>query len=274
MRISHHSHTGPRGACAKVRLVTSKESTSNWLGELTLSPGMVVYQGPGGSAAEHSHHAIQLIRSFDTTFRLELGDCSVACHSALVPSGTPHAFESDAERLIIALIEPLGPRGSQIDSFAEENLGVCLDDHVNSPPSGDSLDIAHATIDDLLPIQTSPPEMSDHVLAALTYLDEAIEGKPKVEEAAQAAGISPSRLSHLFTEQVGIPFRNYVLWLRLRRVVDEVADGSNLTRAALAAGFSDSSHLSRVFRDNFGLAPSALQGMTVAPDRWPSVSGS
>jgi hypothetical protein len=53
-----------------------------------------------------------------------------------------------------------------------------------------------ATINELIPSGTPPPELSEHVLAALTYLDEAVEGKPRIEEAAEVARISPSRLSN------------------------------------------------------------------------------
>ncbi|WP_236733877.1 helix-turn-helix domain-containing protein [Prescottella equi] len=58
--------------------------------------------------------------------------------------------------------------------------------------------------------------------------------------------------------------------MRLRAVAEHVAAGSDLTRAAVAAGFSDSAHLSRAFKRNFGLTPSALLGMTVDRDAWPT----
>lgn len=67
-----------------------------------------------------------------------------------------------------------------------------------------------------------------------------------------------------------MPFRRYVLWLRLRRAVREVAAGANLTEAAVSAGFSDSAHLSRVFRATFGLPPSALLRMREVSAAWPA----
>jgi AraC-like DNA-binding protein len=62
-----------------------------------------------------------------------------------------------------------------------------------------------------------------------------------------------------------------VLWLRLRRAVEQVQAGATLTQAAALAGFSDSAHLTRVFRTNFGLPPSAvLQAGAVPAGRWPT----
>lgn len=244
-----------------------------WTGRLTLTPGMVIYTGPGGDAGLHSHHAIQLVRSLDMSFELIVEDETTRCEAALIPSGLPHSFSSDGNQLLIALIEPLGPRGTDLNLLAT-NLGrKCLGDRLPSVSPTDidnPIQMAGDTLGALLPELPTYPTLSPHVVAALTYLDEAIEGKPSLEQAASAAGISPSRLTHVFTEEIGIPFRNFALWLRLRRVVDQVSEGANLTEAAFGAGFSDSPHLSKVFREHFGMSPSALLGMKVAPETWPA----
>jgi AraC-like DNA-binding protein len=244
-----------------------------WVGHLTLTPGMVIYTGPGGDAGHHSHHAIQLIRSLDAPFELIVEGEASRCRAALIPSGLPHSFSCGGSKLFIALIEPLGPRGVGLNSLASNPGRRCLDDRL--PPLSqtdisDPIQMAGHMLGTLLPDLPTYPTLSPHVAAALAYLDEAIEGKPRLEEAALLAGISPSRLTHLFTEEVGIPFRNFILWLRLRRVVDEVSQGANLTEAAFAAGFSDSPHLSKAFREHFGISPSALLGMTLAAETWPS----
>jgi AraC-like DNA-binding protein len=66
-------------------------------------------------------------------------------------------------------------------------------------------------------------------------------------------------LRHLFVEQTGLPFRTYLLWLRLTKAVAVFAGGGSLTEAAHEAGFSDSAHFSRTFRRMFGLPAAALQ---------------
>jgi AraC-like DNA-binding protein len=57
---------------------------------------------------------------------------------------------------------------------------------------------------------------------------------------------------------VGIPFRRFVLWSRMRQAVASTQAGRDLTEAAVDAGFSDSAHLSRTFRAMFGLSPSMV----------------
>jgi AraC-like DNA-binding protein len=75
---------------------------------------------------------------------------------------------------------------------------------------------------------------------------------------AEVAGLSPSRLMHLFTESVGVPPRPYVRWLRLQRACGEIMQGASITEAAHRCGFSDASHLARTIRRMMGTTPSEL----------------
>jgi AraC-like DNA-binding protein len=76
--------------------------------------------------------------------------------------------------------------------------------------------------------------------------------------AAGIACLSESRFSHLFVEQIGLPFRTYLLWLRLSIAVERMAAGDSLTVAAHDAGFADSAHFSRTFLRMFGIPASVL----------------
>lgn len=75
---------------------------------------------------------------------------------------------------------------------------------------------------------------------------------------AQTISLSESRMQHLFKQQVGIPIRRYILWMKLRHVLELTLEGSTLTEAAHAAGFADSAHFSRTFKAMFGIPPSFL----------------
>ena len=78
-------------------------------------------------------------------------------------------------------------------------------------------------------------------------------------DAAAHVGLSSGRARHLFVESTGLSFRTYILWLRLTKALELFSAGASLTEAAHAAGFSDSSHLSRTFRRMFGIAPDSLR---------------
>ncbi len=84
----------------------------------------------------------------------------------------------------------------------------------------------------------------------------AVNRRRSVTRPRHAAGLSASRFQHLFTREVGVPFRRYRVWHRLRAAIREAAQGSNLTTAAHAAGFADQAHFTREFRRTFGAPPS------------------
>ncbi|MBL8260464.1 MAG: helix-turn-helix transcriptional regulator [Candidatus Competibacteraceae bacterium] len=81
-----------------------------------------------------------------------------------------------------------------------------------------------------------------------------------LEELARHVNLSPTRLVHLFKEEVGVPIRRFRQWHRMRVVAALIAKGNTLTDAALGAGFADSSHFSRAFRNMFGITPSSIFG--------------
>jgi AraC-like DNA-binding protein len=103
-----------------------------------------------------------------------------------------------------------------------------------------------------------PPRYDPRIAQVLEILKAAMPEAPSAQQLGERVGLSEGRLIHLFSEQVGVPLRRYVLWLRIRHVVFCLALQRNLTDAAHEAGFADSAHLTRVFRSMFGMAPSHI----------------
>lgn len=102
----------------------------------------------------------------------------------------------------------------------------------------------------------SDPRIRTVVQTILQWEDP--DSAPGVDRLAKIAGLSPSRLAHLFQEQVGIPIRSLRTWFRLKAAAVSIRRGASLTDAALAAGFYDQAHFTHTFRDMFGLPPSQI----------------
>lgn len=97
------------------------------------------------------------------------------------------------------------------------------------------------------------PRTSD-LAANLRRIDAQLsEGVLRLDSVARESGLSPSRFRHLFAQDVGLPFRRYVLWRRLRLAVTALGDGADATTAAHAAGFADLAHFSRTLKAMFGV---------------------
>jgi AraC-like DNA-binding protein len=75
---------------------------------------------------------------------------------------------------------------------------------------------------------------------------------------ADQIGLSSSRFQHLFKEIVGVSFRRFRLWARMRMALKLTLSGASLTDSAMAAGLSSSAHLGAAFKDMFGITPSQL----------------
>jgi len=80
-------------------------------------------------------------------------------------------------------------------------------------------------------------------------------------DAAVVLALSPDRARHLFVAEIGTTLRRFRRWIRLEAAMRTLVDEENLTTAAHAAGFADSAHLSRAFREMFGLTPSRATGV-------------
>ncbi|GAA4640637.1 helix-turn-helix domain-containing protein [Actinoallomurus vinaceus] len=81
-----------------------------------------------------------------------------------------------------------------------------------------------------------------------------------IEELARSVSLSPSRLSHLFRQEVGNSIVNVVLATRLRKAASllEFSDHP-VGRIAADVGFSSPYYFSRQFRSRFGESPSAYR---------------
>ncbi len=245
--------------------MSETKAADAWSGALVLAPvpGSVIYLGPGGVADEHAHYALQLTVGIDAPVRVSLQDAEFEARALLVPSSTPHAFAADG-RVAMLYLDPSSAHASQLHALQAQNFASAqLPD-----PAIASTDLpryARQLLDAFGIGLSSFGERSSTVTMAVEDVRARLSegGSITLPEVASQVAISPSRLTRLFTREVGIPFRRFVLWQRLVTAIEAIGAGDDLTRAAASAGFSDSAHLSRTFRANFGLAPSALFAMRV-----------
>jgi len=78
-----------------------------------------------------------------------------------------------------------------------------------------------------------------------------------LEALARKSGLSASRLSRLFTEQVGLSVTEFRNRQRVERFIELYGDGRrrSISEAALEAGFGSYPQFYRVFRDATGRTP-------------------
>ncbi len=95
---------------------------------------------------------------------------------------------------------------------------------------------------------------------AQEFLHANVQRTVRLAEVARAVDASPYHLARGFHRLVGLPMHRYQLALRARQALAAVLDGhDDLTTLALALGFCDHAHLTRVFTQHFGMPPSAAR---------------
>lgn len=209
-----------------------------------------------GSLPRHVHHSVQVAVADTGSFVIEDGEGrQQRAQAAVVPPDTAHAFRAQSATGYVAHVDP------------ESALGRALTELVEQPDSVAAWCSAGTTLTNSMvlwnglgletSLEAASPERHRATDAAIVALNARIGFGPiRLRDVASDVHISESRLAHLFTRDLGLPFRAYVRWARLQRAVAAVAEGASLTEAAHAAGFVDSSHLTRVCRRAFGAPPS------------------
>ena len=236
----------------------------SWSGRLLLGHGWALYVGPAGDTRSHAHHAILI--AVGRSRPVELWTTDGLLHSGgaiLVPPDVPHCLRGGGDPMAVLFLEPESAFGRDCLAAHTAPCPRILDEtHAEalraSIPGVDSEEALHGVLHELTGSDDSRTALLDpRVRKVICWLKEA-GGVGSLDAAARAHGLSASRLGHLFSAQVGLPFRPFALWLRLQGALAHMAKGANLTEAAHGAGFADSAHLTRTFRRMFGVAPSDL----------------
>ncbi|PYN73178.1 MAG: hypothetical protein DMD96_33165 [Candidatus Rokuibacteriota bacterium] len=90
----------------------------------------------------------------------------------------------------------------------------------------------------------------------LTMLDDHAGQSHALSELAAMAAMSRSYFSRTFRAVAGVPLRDYLRNLKLKRALELVlTSGRSLTDIAVESGFYDLPHLDKAFRQRFDMSP-------------------
>ena len=82
------------------------------------------------------------------------------------------------------------------------------------------------------------------------------------DELANRLGLERTTALRLFKESTGTTFRQFKRWTGLQHAARLIVAGALVRTAAMDAGFADTAHLTRTFKQCFGLTPSqAIAGL-------------
>ena len=213
---------------------------------------------PLGRVINHAHAVPAVLMGLDGPFHINFGPGWLRRQFQIVPAGVYHALDcGETQIAVLYLLAPAqaakitGP-GLERNAFERLSLSIrsVAEDGFAPTPAAALVRGALATTQDV--------RLDPRVEAAVDRLRTQLEDEVSLDAVAEGVRLSPSRLMHLIRDELGTTFRKLRTWERMRAVVQHRAHGDNLTMACLAAGFADSSHFSRSFRQAFGVSASSV----------------
>jgi AraC-like DNA-binding protein len=87
------------------------------------------------------------------------------------------------------------------------------------------------------------------------FLEDHYADRVPLHELARLTGLSPYHLNRSFCRKIGMPPHAYQLQVRIAQAKSALRMGSSIARVALAMGFADQSHFTRVFKRLVGDTP-------------------
>lgn len=223
---------------------------------------------------EHRLGAAAFIVGIDGTFSMLETETDTwrECRTALVPPGCVHENRFAGINAAILHLEPESIDYMNLSASMPNGDWQIMYDHIDEERMVELMqqisdnemttDEAGRIVKQVIYGKGYDYENEEKIDPRIRKVVDMIKAEPaasySMEELAEEVNLSPTRFIHLFKEQMGVPIRRFRQWIRMKTVITYVADGKSLTDAALDAGFTDSAHFSRAFRNMFGITPSSV----------------
>ncbi|KKO44660.1 hypothetical protein WG68_13980 [Arsukibacterium ikkense] len=240
-----------------------------WHGSAAITAGIGVFVGLSGDNTPHKHWAHQLVIGFYNDICVRSGDYSAHHKGVLIPAGVAHQL--DPADVLCIYIDPLHigcPGLLQDFASPKDRLSPLSDQLVEGCMTiFNGIGDLHVSVQRFCQIygnldQSQMHNRLQYILDTLKH-DIACGMDTSRATLAKQVHLSPSRFSHWFSKQTGLPLRSYKKWLKLI-VGFELSRTMSLTDAALAAGFSDQAHFCRAVKQGFGVSPATIKQLLSA----------
>jgi AraC family transcriptional regulator len=250
-------------------------SDSRWQGEgprwYLWDGGFMALGRSEGIVPPHAHHAFQLVIGIEGAVgvRGKQGEWRSG-RGLVVPPDVEHSYDGLGAIGAMLFVDPESSEGvwlrstfrREIAFVPEERIELCaveLRRFLERPH--ESMDMRSLILHCVKTMCAGAPplrKMDERVTRVLQEIRASDDLRISLESAAASVYLSEGRFAHLFKQQVGLPFRRYMLWRKLARAMVAIGRERTLAAAAHAAGFADAAHLTRTFYQMFGIPPSVM----------------
>lgn len=218
-------------------------------------------------AIEHKHYAMQLFLSIDKPLNLYVSGKLVMGKCVIINCNVNHIFSTGNQLHFSIIIEPASNIARQLEMRMNGSEFDILDDLGIEKIQNAVSDLAYCkkddemkhyqylidTLYDNLKLNRKVKVYDDRIREVLDYTEKCDCSVHTISFFADMVSLSPSRLSHLFREQVGMPLKSYIQFHQMQKAFFALLNGKNITEAAMIANFDSPSH--------FAAATNRMMGM-------------
>lgn len=233
--------------------------------------GFLLIGQAGGEVPGHAHHAIQVTVSFDQPFTVRrVGHEWREARGLVVRPDVEHEFNARKGTGAMLFVDPESAEGAWLASALTQDITLVPEARVEacakelaafwaSPIDAMEVgDLVRHCIQSLCPGVPPSRKLDARIAKVLEVIRESEDLRLSLEAAAGIVHLSPGRFTHLFKDEVGLPFRRYMLWRKVTRAMLSMGRERTLAAAAQNGDFADAAHLTRTFGRMFGMNPSVL----------------
>lgn len=234
-----------------------------------LNADRAVYCGLLGAPSMRSFGGFSIYLSIRGTHRISVdGGSWEDSQFSVVPPYVRHEIATGERMISNLLIESETVDMASLPDYVSQMRGPVRNEHAYARMRdclirfmhSDSRQVASTAEFDKLffgaPLNNVP--FDPRVQAVLDKIKLDPTGHVSAEKCAAASFLSVSRFLHLFSDEVGTPFRRFGTWKRARTVMYYVTQNTRLTDIALDVGYPDATHFSHCIRQVYGLTPKSI----------------
>jgi len=219
----------------------------------------------------HKHYALTVIISFGEIFKIYTSEgYQDDIQFALIQKNIDFCIETCKEEQVAFIhIVPYSIEGIRLTNSSQpiRKLDNLKSQHVltlirnwycSDFNTQETVENILQTISMIPDISVEKQEIDIRILRAFRLIMGLQKEKLHVENVAEMVNLSVSHFTRLFKRETGLTFRRFVLHSKLIKSISAIHENNNLTEASFIGGFSDQPHLTRTFKENFGIKPSEI----------------
>jgi AraC family transcriptional regulator len=233
--------------------------------------GFLVVGQAGGEVPVHAHHAIQVFIAVEGKAAVRAaGEEWRETRALIVRPDIEHSFNAQGATGALLFVDPESSEGAWLQTSLTTDITLVPDARAEAcvPALRAFLErpLESMEVGDLIRhcvralCAGVPPtrRLEPRIASVLTAIQESDDLRISLEAAASKVHLSPGRFTHLFKDEVGLPFKRYMLWRKVTRAMLAMGRERTLAAAAQSGDFADAAHLTRTFHQMFGIPPSVF----------------